>query len=116
GKFVLNPQVNILVMQIRSAQVSVLGQVGKPGRYPIEQANTKVSEMIAAAGGVVPGASDIVTLAGQRNGRAVKLDIDLPAVLQGGKTELDAVLANGDILYVDRAPVFYVYGEVQRPG
>lgn len=116
GKFVLNPQVNILVMQIRSAQVSVLGQVGKPGRYPIEQANSKVSEMIAAAGGVVPGASDIVTLSGQRNGRPVKLDIDLPAILQAGKVELDTVVSNGDILFVDRAPMIYVYGEVQRPG
>jgi polysaccharide export outer membrane protein len=116
GKFVLNPQVNIQLVQIRSAQVSILGQVGKPGRYPIEQASSKVSEMIAAAGGVVPGASDIVTLVGNRNGRQVKLDIDLPAILQSGKNELDTVVANGDILYVDRAPTFYVYGEVQRPG
>jgi polysaccharide biosynthesis/export protein len=116
GKFVLNPQVNILVMQIRSAQVSVLGQVGKPGRYPIEQAGSKVSEMIAAAGGVVPGASDIVNLTGIRNGRQVKVDIDLPAILQAGKVELDTVVQNGDILYVDRAPMIYVYGEVQRPG
>jgi polysaccharide export outer membrane protein len=116
GKFVLNPQVNILLTQIRSAQVSILGQVTKPGRYPIDQVGSKVSEMIAAAGGPVPGASDIVTLSGTRNGRPVKLDIDLPAVLQAGKTELDPVVQNGDILHVDKAPQIYVYGEVQRPG
>jgi polysaccharide export outer membrane protein len=116
GKFVINPQVNIMLLQIRSAQISILGQVGKPGRYPIDEVNSKVSEMIAAAGGVVPGASDIVTLVGKRNGRPVKLDIDLPAILQSGKVELDAIVANGDILYVDRAPTYYVYGEVQRPG
>lgn len=116
GKFVVNPQVSIMLLQVRSAQVSILGQVGKPGRYPIESAGSKVSEMIAAAGGAVAGASDIVTLVGTRNGRPVKLDIDLPAILQAGKTELDAVVANGDILYVDRAPMLYIYGEVQRPG
>jgi len=116
GKFVLNPQVNILLTQIRSAQVSILGQVTKPGRYPIDQVGSKVSEMIASAGGPVPGASDIVTLTGTRNGRPVKLDIDLPAVLQAGKTELDPVVQNGDILHVDKAPQIYVYGEVQRPG
>ncbi|CAG1013404.1 hypothetical protein BURC_00417 [Burkholderiaceae bacterium] len=116
GKFVLNPQVNVQLLQIRSAQISILGQVGKPGRYPIDQVGSRVSEMIAAAGGVVPGASDIVTLVGHRNGRPVKLDIDLPAILQSGKAELDAVVASGDILYVDRAPIYYVYGEVQRPG
>jgi polysaccharide export outer membrane protein len=116
GKFVLNPQVNVLLMTIRSAQISILGQVSKPGRYPIDQVGSKVSEMIAAAGGPVPGASDIVTLTGTRNGRPVKLEIDLPAVLQAGKTELDPVVQNGDILHVDRAPQVYVYGEVQRPG
>ncbi|WP_280152752.1 polysaccharide export protein EpsE [Piscinibacter sp. XHJ-5] len=116
GKFVLNPQVNVLLMQIRSAQVSILGQVNKPGRYPIDQVGSKVSEMIAAAGGVVPGASDLVTLTGTRNGRPVKLEIDLPQILQSGKTELDPVVQNGDILHVDRAPLIYVYGEVQRPG
>lgn len=116
GKFVLNPQVNVLLMTIRSAQISILGQVSKPGRYPIDQVGSKVSEMIAAAGGPVPGASDIVTLTGTRNGRPVKLEIDLPAVLQAGKSELDPVVQNGDILHVDRAPQVYVYGEVQRPG
>ncbi len=116
GKFVLNPQVNILVMQIRSAQVSILGQVNKPGRYPIDQVGSRVSEMIAAAGGVVPGASDFVTLVGTRNGKPVQLEIDLPQILQSGKSELDPVVQTGDILHVDRAPLIYVYGEVQKPG
>ena len=116
GGFVLRPQVTILVGQIRSAQISVLGQVAKPGRYPIETVGAKVSEMIAATGGVMPGGADIVTLVGMRNGRSIKLDIDLPAILQSGKAELDIPVDNGDILYVDRAPNAYIYGEVQRPG
>ena len=116
GGFVLRPQVTILVGQIRSAQISILGQVAKPGRYPIETVGAKVSEMIAATGGVAPGGADIVTLVGMRNGRSIKLDIDLPAILQSGKAELDIPVDNGDILYVDRAPTAYIYGEVQRPG
>ncbi len=116
GGFVLRPQVTILVGQIRSAQISILGQVAKPGRYPIETVGAKVSEMIAATGGVAPGGADIVTLVGMRNGRSIKLDIDLPAILQSGKAELDIPVDNGDILYVDRAPNAYIYGEVQRPG
>jgi polysaccharide export outer membrane protein len=116
GGFVLKPQVSILLLQIRSAQVSILGQVAKPGRYPIESTNMKVSELIASAGGVVPGGADTVTLAGTRNGKPVKFDIDLPAILQAGKSELDVPVAAGDILFVDRAPSLYIYGEVQRPG
>ncbi len=116
GGFVLRPQVTLQIGQIRSSVISILGQVGKPGRYPIETVGAKVSEMVAAAGGVVPGGADVVTLVGTRNGRAIKLDIDMPAILQSGKSELDLTVANGDIIYVDRAPSAYIYGEVQRPG
>ena len=116
GGFVLRPQVTIQLGQIRSSVISILGQVGKPGRFPIEAVGTKVSEMIAMAGGVSPGGADTVTLVGTRNGRPIKLDIDLPAILQSGKTELDLVVENGDVIYADRAPTAYIYGEVQRPG
>jgi polysaccharide export outer membrane protein len=116
GGFVLKPQVTIQTLQIRSTQISILGQVAKPGRYPIEVVGSKVSEMIAAAGGVVPGGADVVTLVGRRDGKAVKLDIDLPAILQAGRADLDVAVDNGDILYVDRAPTYYIYGEVQKPG
>ena len=116
GGFVLRPQVTIQLVRILSSQISVLGQVGKPGRYPIELISSKVSEMIAAAGGVVPGGADVVTLVGTRNGEPVRLDIDLPAILQSGRAELDVQVENGDIIYVDRAPLIYIYGEVQRPG
>lgn len=116
GGFVLKPQVTIQTTQIRSSQISILGQVAKPGRFPIEIVGSKVSEMIAAAGGVLPGGADVVTLVGNRDGKPVKLDIDLPLILQSGRADLDVTVENGDIVYVDRAPSFYMYGEVQRPG
>jgi protein involved in polysaccharide export with SLBB domain len=56
GGFVLRPQVTIQIVRILSSQVSVLGQVGRPGRYPIDIASSKISEIIAAAGGVLPAA------------------------------------------------------------
>ncbi len=114
GGYVRNPQVNILLTLLRSAQVSVLGQVGRPGRYPIETVKTRLSEMVATAGGVVPGASDAVMLSGNRDGKPIRLSVDLPAVLRGEGE--DPLVANGDTLFVDRAPVVYIYGEVQRPG
>lgn len=115
GNFVNQPQVSVMLVQVRSAQVSILGQVARPGRYPIESVNTKVSEMIAAAGGIAAEGGNIVVLSGTRNGQPVRLEIDLPAVLQG-RVEQDVPVANGDTLFVDRSPVFYIYGEVQRPG
>ncbi len=116
GAFVLKPQVTIQRLNIRSSQISILGQVGKPGRYPIDIVGSTVSEMIATAGGVLPAGADVVTLVGRRDGKSIKLDIDLPAILQAGQAQLDAPVENGDIIYVDRAPTIYIYGEVQRPG
>ena len=116
GAFVVKPQVTIQTVQIRSSQISILGQVAKPGRYPIDIVGSTVSEMIAIAGGVLPGGADVVTLVGHRDGKPIKLDIDLPAILQAGQAKLDVEVENGDIIYVDRAPTIYIYGEVQRPG
>ncbi|WP_292450468.1 polysaccharide export protein EpsE [Methylibium sp.] len=116
GKFVIKPQVAVQLLEIRSAQISIIGQVGKPGRYPIDTTNSKVSEMIASAGGIAATGDDVVTLVGTRNGKPVKIDIDLPAIYETGESQLDVRVANGDIIYVHKAPNFYIYGEVQRPG
>ncbi len=116
GGFVLQPQVNILPVQIRGNQVSVLGQVNRPGRYPLDVANAKVTDMLAVAGGITPTGADTLILAGTRNGKPFRQEIDLPAIFLGGKAELDLPIAGGDTIYVHRAPMFYIYGEVQRPG
>lgn len=115
GNFLKQPQVTLIVLQVRSNQVSVLGMVNRPGRYPIEINGTRLSEMLAQAGGVAPGGSDIVVLRGHRQGQPIRLDIDLPALLARSNDD-DPVIANGDVLFVDRMPTVYVYGEVQRPG
>lgn len=116
GKFVIKPQVAVQLLEIRSAQISIIGQVGKPGRYPIDQTNNKVSDMIASAGGIAETGDDVVTLVGTRSGKPVKIDIDLPAIYESGESQLDVRVADGDIIYVHKAPNFYIHGEVQRPG
>lgn len=116
GGFVNRPQVNAVVLQFRALQVSVLGQVNKPGRYPLEQSKNRLTEVVALAGGVTPLAADLVTLVTTDNGKEKKITVDLPELLRSGDLSRDAVIKNGDIIFVDRYPVFYIYGEVQRPG
>lgn len=117
GEFVKNPQVTILLTQVRGSQVNVLGQVTKPGRYPLEAGLTRLSDMIATAGGVTPSVGgDIVTVVGTRNGQAFRQLVDLPQVFNTANRVDDLVLQGNDVLYVERAPVYYIYGEVQRPG
>lgn len=116
GGFVLKPQVNVLLLQIRGNQVSVLGMVNRPGRYPIEIANTRVTDMLATAGGASVTGADVVTLVGTRNDKPFRAEIDIPALFQPEGINADIPVMGGDILYIHRAPVFYIYGEVNRPG
>ncbi|MEQ1897767.1 MAG: polysaccharide export protein EpsE [Vicinamibacterales bacterium] len=116
GGFVAKPQVNILPVQIRSRQVAVLGQVNRPGRYPLEAANVRLSDMLANAGGIAATGADTVVLMGTREGKAIRREIDIPMLVSKGDSASDVPLAGGDVLYVNRAPMFYIYGEVQRAG
>jgi polysaccharide biosynthesis/export protein len=116
GNFVKQPQVSVAVQQVRGNQVSVLGQVGRPGRYPLETGNVQLTDMIATAGGVIPGGADQVVVVGTRNGQAYRAEIDLPSVFGAGRRANDLTLQNGDVIWVERAPMIYMYGEVQKPG
>lgn len=116
GGFMQLPQVNIALVQARRKQLSVLGAVGRPGQFPLEYSNTRLSDILALAGGVSQGGSDTVIVTGQRNGKAMRQEINVATMYLEGKTASDILMAPGDVVYVHRAPVFYVYGEAQRPG
>jgi polysaccharide export outer membrane protein len=116
GGFIQNPQVTIVLTQVRGNQVSVLGQVSRPGRFPLETTNTRLSDMLANAGGAVPGGDDVAIVTGVRDGRPFRKVIDIPSIFLADRLQDDIVLQGGDSIYVHRAPVFYIYGEAQRPG
>lgn len=116
GNFVKQPQVSILVMQVRGNQASVLGQVNRPGRFPIEVADMRLSDLLAMAGGISGAGADTLYLVGTRDGKPFRREIDLPGIFRSESRQDDLVVQNGDVIYVERAPVVYIYGEVQRPG
>jgi len=116
GNFILNAQVNLTVLETRSRQVSVLGEVNKPGKYPLDNVTSKLSDVLAMAGGVSAVGADNITLVVSRNGKDEKIDIDFPDMFRSGDLSRNVEVRGGDIIFVQRAPVFYIYGEVQRPG
>lgn len=116
GGFVRQPQVNVLPVQVRGSQVAVLGQVNRPGRFPLETFNTRLSDMLAMAGGIASSGADTVIATGVRSGKAFRKEVDIAAMYLSNSTDDDILLAGGDTLFVQRAPTFYIYGEVQRAG
>lgn len=117
GNFVKSPQVTLTLLQVKGNQASVLGQVNRPGRYPIETADMRLTDLLATAGGVAGSGGDLLVLTGTRNGKPFRQEIDLPNVFSAEQNRAnDVLIQNGDVLWVDRAPLVYIYGEVQRPG
>jgi polysaccharide export outer membrane protein len=115
GGFVKHAQVNLIVTLLQSKQVSVLGQVNRPGRYPIDGKRT-VLDMLALAGGVSVDGGDTVSLIRKRDGKTTRDVIDIVKMIRDGDLNKDLEMNADDVLFVERAPRFYIYGEVQRPG
>lgn len=116
GQFLVDPQVSLSVLQVRSRQVSVLGQVTRPGRYALDDSSPRLVDVIALAGGITPTGDDTVTVMSQRDGQPKALSIDLARIYRDGDATANIEIASGDTIFVQRAPVFYIYGEVQRAG
>ena len=116
GKYLQNPQVTVNVTTFRSQQVSVLGNVARPGRYPLETTGMRLSEVLSLAGGVAATGADEVVLVTTRNGKPLRLEIDLVDMFASGDLTQDPQMQAGDVVYVNRAPQYYIYGQVQRPG
>ena len=116
GGFLNDPQVTVLIEQIHGNQVAALGQFNRPGRYPLETTQMRLTDLIAQAGGIAPTGSDTVIFSGAREGKPVWKAIDVGNMFVANHLDGDFVLQSGDVLFVDRYPLFYIYGEVQHPG
>jgi len=114
--FLKTAQVSIIVSQIQSAQVSVLGMVNRPGRYPLDGGKHGVMDMLALAGGFNAEGGDTVSVVRTRDGKTSKTVIDVVDMVRNGSLDREIELAPNDVIYAERSPHFYIYGEVQRPG
>jgi polysaccharide biosynthesis/export protein len=113
GKFVNDPQVTVFVTEYATQGVSVLGEVKTPGVYPAFGAHNLV-DYISFAGGLTPLAgSDItITRAGHPNEpQIVKVSSSISS-----KALDNPEILPGDSIFVSKAGLIYVIGDVVRPG
>jgi polysaccharide export outer membrane protein len=113
GKFVRNPQATVLILSFALNGVSVMGEVTKPGNYPVTGPRTLV-DMIAMAGGLTVSADTRITL--QHANGTISEPISLP-LNDGARTLRDDVsVVPGDKIVAQRAGTIYVLGDVSRAG
>jgi len=116
GKYIVNPQIDVAVLEPRSRQVSVLGFVTRPGRYVLDGTAARLTDVLAMAGGLVPAASDKAVVTRNGGSKSQTFNVDLASIIQHGDVSKDIEVRSGDSVFVPKAPVVYVYGEVTRGG
>ncbi len=109
-----HPQVSVLVLTYVGQDVSVLGEVVRPGVYPYTL-HHRLLDLISAASGLTPNAGRLVNIFHRDDAKTPH-----PVVLDPGGTDIfsdhNPELLPGDTVQVSRAGLVYVVGDVLRPG
>jgi polysaccharide biosynthesis/export protein len=123
AKSVRNPNVSVMVKEMRSFRVYFIGRVQKPGVYPIK-AGTPLLEALTLAGGPTDGA-DLPAAYVIRHEK--KIPVDLRRLIQAGDLTKNILLQTGDTVVLPQITIgenpqevfdqrIYVLGKVQKPG
>lgn len=112
GGFVKNPHVSVFVQEYASQGASVLGEVTRPGIYPV-LGQQRLFDVISAAGGFTEKAGQNIVVTHRNH-------LDKPVTVPLAQNAIDSPEGNipvfpGDTIVVRKADVVYVVGEVGRP-
>ena len=104
-KFLVNPQVDVNVAQVRSRKVYVLGEVRSPGSFDLDP-RMLPWEAVARAGGFTEDANrQAIMLVRRNDGKGEALVLNLAAMLEGTEMPSDALLRDRDVLYIPPARI-----------
>ena len=115
--FIVDPNVSVFVLEFRSKKTIIIGYVTKPGIYTLS-GDTTLLELISLAGGLTKDAGDRATIkrnySGSAGGEGI-ITIDLKKLIEQGDTSLNIPLMDGDSIFIAKAGVFYITGEIKNP-
>ena len=112
GGFVRGAHVTIFLDESASQGVTILGEVIKPGIYPV-LGDRRLYDLISSAGGFSAAAGRKVSIIRQHSTSA-PITVNLPRNLADDLQDNIEILP-GDLITVPRAPIIYVVGDVGRP-
>ena len=118
GKSVKSPNVSVMVKEIRSFRIFFVGQVLKPGVYPIKP-GTPLLQALTLAGGTSPGADLSATYVVRGDKR---VPVDLRRLIQKGDLALNLPLNTDDTVVVPEIMAgthplsVFIMGEISKPG
>jgi polysaccharide export outer membrane protein len=126
---VRNPHVLAGLVDVRSQPVYVMGEVNNPGMQVLQGTKT-LFDVLAMAGGLKPDAGDVVRIT-RRNGEGplnlpgsaqdpasatFTAEVDLREVTELRKPDVNIAVRPHDSIFIPRAKVVYVIGNVRKAG
>jgi len=116
--FYVDVQLKVEVEDFASQPVTLLGEVQTPGTYYLE-GRTTLTELLSKAGGLKTSAGPVLelrrTAPSEGEGRPQPLIFET-AKLSTGEAGRDVILQAGDVLFVSPKKIYFITGEVARPG
>lgn len=115
--YIVYPQVTTIVQEFRSQRVTIMGAVHKPGLYELKGYTTFL-EVLLKAGDLTSDAGDKAIIKRRPDspgGKQKVITLDLNRLIEKGETSLDVPVVDGDSIYIPKAGVFYITGEVRSP-
>jgi polysaccharide export outer membrane protein len=112
GGFVKNPHVTLFVDQYASQGASVLGEVARPGVYPVP-GQQQLFDLISSAGGFTEKAGRSITVT-HRDQPDKPVTVPLSRNVSDNP-ESNIPILPGDTIIVRKADLIYVVGDVGRP-
>lgn len=103
SKYVQSPEVTVIVTDSGSKQVLILGEVARPGAYPIGESIT-VLEAIGKAGNYTEKAAlrSVTITRKSEAGTHKMIKVNLKKVITEGDTSKDIALEAGDVVYLPK--------------
>ncbi|MBD2326602.1 polysaccharide biosynthesis/export family protein [Alkalinema sp. FACHB-956] len=104
SRYIINPIVLLSLANQRAVQVTVTGEVVRPGLYPLGNQPQRVSSVLLAAGGTTDQADlrEVKVRRAMPNGTTIEESLDLFTPLKTGTSLPDARLQDGDVILVTK--------------
>jgi polysaccharide export outer membrane protein len=115
--YILNPQVNIFIQEFRSKKAFIMGEIARPGLYVLPGQTTFLS-LLSQSGGLTKDAGEKAFI--KRKGASPDalestITVDMKGLIERGDTSQDIPIMDGDSVYISKAGVFYITGEIKTP-
>ncbi len=112
GDFLKDPHVSVFTKEYATQGVSVMGEVAKPGVYPL-LGPRRLFDVISLAGGLTNRAGKVIAIVHRDDpDKVVKLEMSSDVEKAA---DINVAIQPGDTISVARAGVVYVVGDVARP-